>query len=260
MAAASAAPRIFVSYARSDGKEIAAELRRRLQDDHGFPLWQDLADLEGGRDWWLQITDAIDHVEFLVLVMTPAALGSEYVRREWRYARQQGKCVIPVIGAKGIDFDSLPGWMRRAHFVDPDEPDQWRRFVRTLEAPCKATRAPFMVEKLPDVFVRRPRELEQLVASLLDQTGEEPVAITAALKGAGGYGKTTLARAICHEESDPERLRRRHPLGHPRRAAGRRPEPRRGPDRSPHQRTAGLHDDSTPPSRASARSSASGAC
>ena len=91
--------------------------------------------------------------------------------------------------------------MRRTHFVDSDEPDQWRRFVRTLEAPCKATRAPFMVEKLPDVFVRRPRELDQLVASLLDQTGVEPVAITAALKGAGGYGKTTLARAICHEEA-----------------------------------------------------------
>ena len=90
MAAASAAPRIFVSYARSDGKAFAAELRRRLQDEHGFPLWQDLADMEGGKDWWLQITDAIDHVEFLVLVMTSAALGSEYVRRKWRYARQRG--------------------------------------------------------------------------------------------------------------------------------------------------------------------------
>ena len=122
MAAASAAPRIFVSYARSDGKEIAAELRRRLQDEHGFPLWQDLADMEGGRDWWQQITEAIDHVEFLVLVMTPAALGSEYVRREWRYARQQGRCVIPVIGAEGIDFTVLSGWMRRSHFVDPTSP------------------------------------------------------------------------------------------------------------------------------------------
>jgi predicted ATPase len=198
--ASAAVPRIFVSYARSDGKEIAAKLRRRLQDEHGFPLWQDLADMEGGKDWWQQITQAIDHVEFLVLVMTSAALRSEYVRREWRYARQQGKCVIPVIGAKGIDFDALPGWMRRAHFVDPDDPDQWRRFVRTLEAPCKATRAPFMVEDLPQVFVQRPRELESLVASLLDQSGDEPVAITAALKGAGGYGKTTLARALCHDE------------------------------------------------------------
>ena len=46
MAAASAEPRIFVSYARSDGKTFAAELRDRLQ----FPLWQDLVDLEGGKD------------------------------------------------------------------------------------------------------------------------------------------------------------------------------------------------------------------
>jgi TIR domain len=89
--------------------------------------------MEGGRDWWQQITEAIDHVEFPVLVMTSAALGSEYVRREWRYARQQGKCVIPVIGGPDIDFDSLPGWMRREHFVPPDVPDQWRRFVRTLD-------------------------------------------------------------------------------------------------------------------------------
>ena len=56
------------------GKEFATELRRRLQDEHGFPLWQDLADLEGGKDWWLQITEAIDHIEFLALVMTSAAL------------------------------------------------------------------------------------------------------------------------------------------------------------------------------------------
>src|SRR5262249_25639039 len=36
--------------------------------------------------------------------------------------------------------------------------------------------------------------------SLLDEKREEPIAITAALRGAGGYGKTTLACAICHDE------------------------------------------------------------
>ncbi len=35
---------------------------------------------------------------------------------------------------------------------------------------------------------------------LLDKQREEPVAITAALRGAGGYGKTTLARALCHDD------------------------------------------------------------
>jgi hypothetical protein len=32
------------------GRKLATELRRRLQDEHGFPLWQDLADMEGGKD------------------------------------------------------------------------------------------------------------------------------------------------------------------------------------------------------------------
>jgi hypothetical protein len=35
---------------------------------------------------------------------------------------------------------------------------------------------------------------------LLDANREEPVAITAALRGAGGYGKTTIAKALCHDE------------------------------------------------------------
>ena len=35
---------------------------------------------------------------------------------------------------------------------------------------------------------------------MLDQRGEEPIAITAALRGAGGNGKTTMAKALCHDE------------------------------------------------------------
>jgi WD40 repeat protein len=66
---------------------------------------------------------------------------------------------------------------------------------------------PFMVESLQD-FVDRPGEFERLIAHLLDRDRDTPaydeprriVAITAALRGAGGYGKTMLARAICHDD------------------------------------------------------------
>src|SRR3954452_11623495 len=146
-------PRIFVSYARRDGREMAADLRARLAAQ-GFSLWQDLADLEGGRDWWRQITEAVDGVEYVLLAMTPAALASEVVRREWRYARQQGRCVIPVTkgGTSGLDLANLAGWMRRAHFVDIDVLEHWSRLVRTLEGPCTVRQVPFMVEAL-NVFV-----------------------------------------------------------------------------------------------------------
>jgi hypothetical protein len=55
-----------------------------------------------------------------------------------------------------------------------------------------------MVEDLPDDYVPRPQEFDALIEMLLDQQHEEPVAITAALRGAGGYGKTTMA--MCHNE------------------------------------------------------------
>jgi WD40 repeat protein len=199
MTDASVAPRIFVSYARSDGKEIAANLRRRLQAE-GFALWQDLTDMEGGKEWWRQITSVIDQIEYLLLVMTPNALRSKVVRDEWRYGRQQGRCVIPIKGAASLDDAQLAGWMRRTQFVDVGQEEQWHRLVNTLRGGCQATRVPFMVDDLPENFVARPTELDALIAGLLDENCEEPIAITAALRGAGGYGKTTLARAICHDE------------------------------------------------------------
>jgi hypothetical protein len=63
---ADVAPRVFISYARSDGEHFAAQLRKRLQAKH-IPLWQDRVGMEGGRDWWLQITQALDVVEFMLL-------------------------------------------------------------------------------------------------------------------------------------------------------------------------------------------------
>ncbi|MET0650284.1 MAG: TIR domain-containing protein [Pyrinomonadaceae bacterium] len=196
---------VFISYARSDGEDFAARLRARLEGA-GPPLWQDRVGMEGGRDWWLQITEALDRVEFMVLVLTPNALRSDTVRKEWRYARQQGVCVYPVKGTPELDYESLPRWMRESHFYDLGTLEgegagpEWAKFLNDLRTRCQTRRVPFMVEDLPDDFVERPGEFDQLIRLLLDGERGEPVAITAALRGAGGYGKTTLARALCHDE------------------------------------------------------------
>jgi len=72
------------------------------------------------------------------------------------------------------------------------------KIVLSTSAPPFSRTSPFMVEGI-EGFVPRPHEYERLIAHLLDERCEGPVAITAALRGSGGYGKTMLARAICRD-------------------------------------------------------------
>jgi hypothetical protein len=191
---------VFLSYARSDGEAFANALRQRLnQDLPSLPVWQDRPEIEGGVGWWRQIETALERVEFLVTVMTPAALASDVTAREWRAARQRGVCVFPVQGP-GFDFADprLPRWMARAHFYALDT--QWETFLAHLQRGCQTTRVPFMAPDLPIGFVQRPKQFEALRALLLEGERKDPVAITTALTGAGGFGKTTLAAALCHDE------------------------------------------------------------
>ena len=205
------APGVFLSYARKDGEEFATALRKRLADDEPeITLWQDRAHLEGGVGWWTQIEEALGQIKFLVIVMTPYAMLSENTAREWRYARQRGVIVYPVKGApdEQLDYDALPNWMRKAHFFDLGrfaegdwrDVKEWETFVNYLKSDREPVRVPFMAPDLPAGFVARNREFEEVRRLLLGSSREQPVAITTALQGAGGYGKTTLAIALCHDE------------------------------------------------------------
>ena len=80
--------RIFISYSQKDGEKFTKKLERYLEKEN-IPLWQDRVGIEGGRDWWLQTTDALDKVEFMVLVITPKAMESSNIRKEWLYAQKK---------------------------------------------------------------------------------------------------------------------------------------------------------------------------
>jgi hypothetical protein len=192
-----AAARIFISYSRKDGAELAAQLRRELEAE-GFAIWQDLVALEGGRDWWSQIEGALKSkaLQHFILVVTPQALASPVVKREIWLARQEGKTFLPIKGPGLGSLNALPRWF--GQLTDLDLAEHRTTLYRILEAPSSAKRAPMMVPEPPDFFVPRPKEFDALKRQLLDAKGDA-VAITAALRGAGGYGKTVLARALAHD-------------------------------------------------------------
>jgi hypothetical protein len=111
--------RIFISYSRKDGAKFAATLRTRLEREK-LSVWQDLIALEGGRDWWSQIEDALKSkaLQHFVLIVTPAALASPVVRREIRLARQEGKTVSPIKGPGLGELGKLPRWLGQIYDLD----------------------------------------------------------------------------------------------------------------------------------------------
>jgi len=190
--------RIFISYSRKDGTEFAASLRKKLERED-LSIWQDLIALEGGRDWWSQIEEALKSkaLQHFILVVTPAALASPVVRREIRLARPEGKTACPVKGPGLGDLSKLPRWLGQIYDLDLIE--HQTTLIRVLQADSRQKRVPMMAPEPPPDFVARPMEFDALKACLLDAKGDAVAAITAALRGAGGYGKTTLAKALAHD-------------------------------------------------------------
>jgi WD40 repeat protein len=191
------AARVFISYSLQDGAQAAADLRERLLREN-LSVWQDRIALQGDRDWWSQIEEALKSkpLQHLVLVVTPGALASKVVRDEIRLARQEGKTVSPVRGPGLGDFHSLPRWL--GHVYDLDLPEHHTTLIRVLQGQSTQSRVAMMAPEPPGDFVARPAEFGALKQQLLDAKGDS-VAITAALRGAGGYGKTTLAKALAYD-------------------------------------------------------------
>lgn len=190
--------RIFLSYSNSDGAEYATTIRRWLESQ-GFSIWLDIVALEGKTDWWTQIELALrsKDLHHLVLIVTPGALASRVVRDEIRLAKQEGKTVSPIRGPGIDDLSIMPRWL--GNIYDIGVAERRVNLIRVLEAPSMAKRVLMMAPEPPSDFVARPREYKTLKAQLLHPNTSDAVAITAALRGAGGYGKTTLARALAHD-------------------------------------------------------------
>lgn len=190
-------PRVFVSYSRAD-EATAIEIVEWLEAND-LPCWRDRNEMRAGRDWWQQIVDALKVVEYMVLLATPHSMSSPVVEREWRQARQEGVCVLPImLPDNPPDFAAMPKWMRDVDFFDYKKGDR-THFIAQLQARCEIARVPFMAPALPEHFVQRPDQYHALKTLLIDRERGEPIAVTTALQGGGGFGKTTLAAALCHD-------------------------------------------------------------
>ncbi|MBF0373717.1 MAG: TIR domain-containing protein, partial [Alphaproteobacteria bacterium] len=194
---ASGEHRIFISYSRHDGGDVAARLKKALRNSK-LAVWHDIEEMISGDNVLPQVLEAIEKAEHLILILTPRALASDWVKREWSHARAKGVMISPILADPTIDKKSLPRWIQSVDLCDPNQPERWTRLLRVLEDKGRVRRVPDMTPPAIDL-VARPAEFERIKQAILAPPAG-PVGITTALRGGGGFGKTMLANALCHDE------------------------------------------------------------
>jgi WD40 repeat protein len=172
----------------------------------------------------------LDQSRTCAVFVGPTGLGP-WQNEEMRSAledrvRNKAFRVIPVLlpGALQPSGEKLPRFLRRLTWVDfrtgLDDEETFRRLLHGIKGMPPGPgggEGPSLISyrcmaQPPDGFIHRS-EYEKVLEALCpkDGTGQASpsVGITTALRGAGGFGKTALAQALCFDE----RIRRQYPDG-----------------------------------------------
>ncbi|MGD0012965.1 MAG: NB-ARC domain-containing protein [Bryobacteraceae bacterium] len=199
---------VFISYARSDGVQLAQRLHQDLSSE-GFDVWLDTQGVASGKSWTEAVERAIDGCQVALALLTPGSYVSEICRAEQLRALRKGKRVIPLLGR--LDAER-PLHLEARQYRDFTEDSCYaRRFEEllgdissgagvTLEEMYRVTRITYVTAP-PFIanYVDRPEAVKSLRDALFAERGRVPVALTA-VAGMGGIGKTVLAQALVRDE------------------------------------------------------------
>ena len=102
----------FFSYAHED-VEFALRLAKDLRAA-GAAVWIDRLDIKVGQRWDSAVEEALAKCPQLLVILSPASVGSTNVMDEVSVALEEGKTVLPVIHRNC----KIPFRLRRLHYVD----------------------------------------------------------------------------------------------------------------------------------------------
>lgn len=174
--------KIFLSYTRSCEDSV-----KILSDDieaMGHTVWLDKR-LIGGQEWWNEIIAAIQSSEIIVVYLCPDTLESIACKLEYRYARNLGIPILPVIGEDGISPNLLPPELSIIQFVDYRNRDHntLLSLVKALNNIKIPTSLPTPLPKPPEVPLSYLSKLTQRIETTSSLNLEEQSALIIELKG-----------------------------------------------------------------------------
>ena len=111
---------VFLSHAHQDrafASRLAAALAR-----HAVPVWYSPSRIQGAQQWHDEIGRALARCDWFVLVLSPAAVRSDWVKRELFYALQRRRYqqrIVPLLHRR-CNFERLSwtlGGIQRVDFT-----------------------------------------------------------------------------------------------------------------------------------------------
>lgn len=123
---------VFISYSRRDSEfvtRLAADLDRQVAG-----VWFDQSDILPGQKWREQLMDGIRQCKALVLVVSPDAVKSQYVREEVGLAQSLGKTIIPILYRRARTAGSLAELLVETQFIDLRQGSYVDNFQKLVDA------------------------------------------------------------------------------------------------------------------------------
>ncbi|MBC8100320.1 MAG: toll/interleukin-1 receptor domain-containing protein, partial [Armatimonadetes bacterium] len=143
--------RIFISYAREDGKALAVRLRDDLQSQ-GYTPWLDMSDISGGAVWTERIEDAIEGCHIMLALLTHASFKSDNCRAEHLRAIRKGKRIIPILVQADAD---RPIHLEHLNYLDFADANRYSEKLRDLLSDVTAGQAFMPPGRVADAFKTR---------------------------------------------------------------------------------------------------------
>ncbi len=119
---------VFISYSRKDvsfAEQLVVDLEKA-----GLEVWRDVSSLGGGARWRKEIETAIRTSPIFIVVLSPDAVESEWVEREFLFASNLRRKIVPVMCRPC----ELPLNYLDLNYIDMQDKNYQRGFTALLKA------------------------------------------------------------------------------------------------------------------------------
>jgi tetratricopeptide (TPR) repeat protein len=180
--------RVFLSHSTKDD-QFVRDLSEFLENGGEIKTWADHHDIEPGQKFVSRIEEGLE-ADAVLTVLSPDAVKSQWVDREWKAALGAGISVAPVL-CRACKVPNLLAGVNRFD-ATRNRLDVFRDIKAWLTGMKPRGPQPFHAPSRPPLFVGRERELETLRTRLGEEGAVVPV------QGLPGLGKTVLALEFAH--------------------------------------------------------------